>query len=842
MESGSLLPEALRYMQRLREYEEKIPAASLHLKHDGINDNSDGGDKEIGQAHQNVNALVVSLYCIDSQDDVPFRENNDKSKDNGHGTSNRKRIRLHQKLANVHSIIHTQLLPSYHKRYPHKWFTGGEGISFGLHCKTNNAHGTEQEEETIPHLRAVIGYGPHPIDEYHALAIINTLTKDLFHKYQIRIAASCWDIDDGQILLIEAADALPSWVDNDIGVQGMEKRVYVVNGNVVLLDPSICGKNNIMLSRKEALSALISIIESNGQEGNESKNDVLQNRLNAVIHKRIGSFCHVIQNKSINLSTRRQVLKDHLHTAAVVLPLHLALLIKERPDLLPCAINTFCRLAPSELKKKSKMSKQETGDNTKQTNLNDEACIEFENLVFTTMTLSKSLYAMLLTASGIIPPPMKIPRHYKSVELNRMKRKCIQGGDGYSHFRHSIELGIRLALGFEWILKTGKVRGSDGTNKSKEGIESKPLSCSTRDRICFHHVRIDEETGGDEKWIERAWEVGPNATEEEDDINALIKCPVWNPEICAGGICPLTHPGKSVHVHVRETLRNVQKKEMTSTELSSAFPFPRAQDVDSDSWIDMNFDDLDKKMTEIQNVTREAENDTAKSNNKTMMNNEIETIMDGLNSFVNSKSDIAGVSTSMKKSATPTTTIPTTATVQNYDPLDICPKTFLTILYRVLKNDSEEEVSVIDLLSPSSNAVPLDDQELFQYFAKEDLDFMNHDLKDDDDDDDDVDMVEHDEDVDSENESGSIRDFMRAMDEELLEKDFDRDFKVTSVSKMDNSCDENITKDLPSEDPMTMNVNVLSNLLESLDAQDGAPGPVSTLLKEMGIKAPGDVG
>lgn len=73
------------------------------------------------------------------------------------------------------------------------------------------------------------------------------------------------------------------------------------------------------------------------------------------------------------------------------------------------------------------------------------------------------------------------------------------------------------------------------------------------------------------------------------------------------------------------------------------------------------------------------------------------------------------------------------------------------------------------------------------------------------------------------------------MDEELADKELDRRFKFPDA--------HNISDDaaLPFDDPTAIQSNVLSNLLESLEAQDGNAGPVSTILGEMGIKAPGDL-
>ena len=75
------------------------------------------------------------------------------------------------------------------------------------------------------------------------------------------------------------------------------------------------------------------------------------------------------------------------------------------------------------------------------------------------------------------------------------------------------------------------------------------------------------------------------------------------------------------------------------------------------------------------------------------------------------------------------------------------------------------------------------------------------------------------------------------MDAELVGEDLDRTFKVPSTNENDDSP----MTELPFDDPTAIQSNVLSNLLESLDAQDGKPGPISTMLNEMGIKAPGEI-
>jgi len=59
------------------------------------------------------------------------------------------------------------------------------------------------------------------------------------------------------------------------------------------------------------------------------------------------------------------------------------------------------------------------------------------------------------------------------------------------------------------------------------------------------------------------------------------------------------------------------------------------------------------------------------------------------------------------------------------------------------------------------------------------------------------------------------------MDDQLATQDLDRDFSVG---------EHNVK--LPHGDPAATKANVLSNILESLDAQGGSSGPASIMLRE----------
>lgn len=711
MESESILPEALNYMKQLRN-------DVLYDPYDTTNKNGDCG------------ALIVSLYCIDSSTDIIECQKTTTT------NNNLQRRKLHQKLAMLHSILHTNLLPQYRKKYSHCWHCGGEGITFGLHCSSSFYGSNNKKEEVvaadddfIPHLRAIINYGPNPCDSYYALALIFQITLDLFNLHKIEVAASCWDVEDGQILLIQGADTLPTWVDDEVGVEGMSKRVFIVRGEIRLLPPtfqSSCKhlKRIRSLSIHEALLGLLKNCTIDDPKNGENV------ELNQSIERQLHPFRQVIQE--VDVKNTRIILKNYIHTAAVVLPLHLALLIRQRPDLIPCAILTFCKLSPSEiLKKKSNKDSYEQ--------------IPFENLVVTTITISKTLYAMLLTSAGQIQPPIKIPKHYRSIELNRMKRQ-VSSGDVFGHLRHALEIGIRLALGFEWSLRNNnpieekhhesKTSQIVGLEPEDGNFEKNHNMSIVEKRITLYHTRIDQEAGGGGEWIRSAWAAGPNLTCRESDISALIKCPVWYPEIQKGGICPIQYPGKGIPTQIRETLQKIKREEAGSKGNRISFPIPRANDVDSDSWIDLeSIDILESKMKDVvhkertttfpskdsllydrfindDKVVRRDENINNKTNIQSLSNEETNAI------FEKRKYGDEGVKIGNKKERSHGDTSMNRSQVKVVhqkdinDEIQINPRDFIHTLYNVMKaNDGQASMK--------------QDDELLQYFSREDLETLN---------------------------------------------------------------------------------------------------------------------
>ena len=237
-------------------------------------------------------------------------------------------------------------------------------------------------------------------------------------------------------------------------------------------------------------------------------------------------------NRNENILHRRKLMSDDWHTATVTVPLSVALMVRSCSEIVPYAILKFCQIAPNSQNSNDRRVKKDLNNPSK------SPMIPFENLVCIALTLPKTMYAMLLTGGGLLPPPMKIPKGYSSLEVKRWKRNNLANKEGQQKFRHALEVGMRLTLGLEWILS------GSGFTKDKSRVKA----FSVPERVSHFHARVDIDSRGNGKWIRDSWHAGPQEVPKEGtrdwqegdiiDIGALTKYPVWDPEIVDGGLYP----------------------------------------------------------------------------------------------------------------------------------------------------------------------------------------------------------------------------------------------------------------------------------------------------------------
>lgn len=265
--------------------------------------------------------------------------------------------------------------------YP--WLVGGDGPVFGL-CQT----------EKCAHLRASLEYSIAVADEWMLIGQILE-----FSKEDNNLVAECWDLDDGQVLLIQSSHHLPKWVD-EIGPGHCRHRCWIHNGQLSLIAPSFRDGNPEPepLSLSEALKVF------------KSKESLIKTSPRM-------TECIVQTVQRVRNSELR-------HRAACAIPRSVLQLMKDRPDLIDAACNAFaqCRDLPKT--------------NT------------YEDWVWTTHAFGRHQYAMLRSVvNKHFTTEDAIPKEYQSVEVRRLARQCRM--EGVPHLRWALQIGIRVVAGLD---------------------------------------------------------------------------------------------------------------------------------------------------------------------------------------------------------------------------------------------------------------------------------------------------------------------------------------------------------------------------------------------------------
>jgi hypothetical protein len=561
----------------------------------------------------NNNALILSLYLIDSEDDllhVGSQPNNDLD-GNCHA---RKRALLYQRLCKACAIANGVLRSSSSasndvgklgadgkqsnpKTNHRPWSSGGDGPIFGIHCDinsdkyfinaTNDIDGddmwqsqtppnhqpehpsddeindtrrmqqSDQFQHQQPHLRAICQYGNDVNDMWRCIALVLRISSVLSSsqsedRYNLTCAVECWDVNDGHIILIEAAEYLPSWVDDDTlqggvgGPAGCRNRCWVVDGKVHLIPPSkgvnapSCNSSEpVKLSRDSALFILMQSIKMKGEGSHPTAASgavqrAIQDRIDRTNYSHSRVNADTLSQGATNVPSTDN---PHWHIAATALPASVARFIQNHPSLVPMLVDSFCANAP-ELQRKTveeKGSKGATeavnGDRT----LDGESSLTiksqpentilrpttessihplgnsfpYEQIVMIPIVLTRTNYAELVTGRGVVPS-FPIPSAYRSVELNRFQRHLRQsdfGGDSLADekqgrrnpFQRAVDVGIRLCAGLDWILSN--------TNTDDRKVSNSMTILNVEDsaidslgevdrRLRIYWTRIDAEASG----------------------------------------------------------------------------------------------------------------------------------------------------------------------------------------------------------------------------------------------------------------------------------------------------------------------------------------------------------
>eukprot|EP00980_Cylindrotheca_fusiformis_P000619 scaffold154_cov129-Cylindrotheca_fusiformis.AAC.36 len=262
------------------------------------------------------------------------------------------------------------------------WHVGGDGPVFGVRAGSDG----------IPHLRAYCEYGPNVQDEWAAIDFMFQLSQEIDHD----LAISCWDVDDGQVILIQTADVLPGWLDEDPS-DIHRYACFIRNGLLQLLQhPHISLPDSIRKLRSQKNQAYSS---------------------HPAIQKSIHRWLDTNRKQALTQKT------------PFVVPRKIATMMRTRPDLVHAAIQAFCKNieeAPPSI-------------------------LHHEDWVWTTHELARTNYAMARTMlSKEWESPEFLPR--LPIEVKRFKRQCAM--EATPHLKHAVQLGVRLVVGFEYLARS----------------------------------------------------------------------------------------------------------------------------------------------------------------------------------------------------------------------------------------------------------------------------------------------------------------------------------------------------------------------------------------------------
>ena len=477
--------------------------------------------------------------------------------------------------------------------YP--WLQGGDGPVFGIHALSStcdesigssNVLHQQQTLESMPHLRAQCRYSASVADEWTLIGLVLRYSELVANTSSLRkdLVVECSDVDDGQILLIQAAEYLPSWVDH-IGSEFCQHRCWIQRGEVHLIEPDQValmkhphGKPNLSLSLKEALRSL--------REDSTS------------------SMPHTGITRCIRETVDKNNQTCHVHKAAIAVPLPLMNLLCRRPDLTAIICEAFASHCHDPVPK-SRMD------------LASE-----QEWIWTTHLFGRTAYAML---RSIVAPPdwkteMAIPKRYQSPQVKRLQRQC--QNQSTPHLHHGLHLGVRLVAGLDALLQCDK----DNDN----GKQFKSSATELRVTELWPAIARQCHGGGDD-WIRQAWNDGPNHS--EFDLSFLMKCPVYEMEV-EGAETPLSRPGISLQTQIRqELLRKEERK------LGSNWTIPAPEDVDNEEWMTLPINEEMKKFLGLP-----AKLDGAEANQANSGGSGFQSMLEGVHTFMDGRSSYEGVS------------------------------------------------------------------------------------------------------------------------------------------------------------------------------------------------------
>ncbi|XP_058507742.1 protein ecdysoneless homolog [Solea solea] len=593
------------------------------------------------------------------------------------------------------------------------------------------------EQGDVPaHIGGSTQFGDNVDDEWFIVYLLQKITQS-FPELAARV-----EDNDGEFLLIEAADYLPKWLNPDTS----ELRVFLYKGELHILPcPSKANPVGILKDVVPSVAQALMLLSTHPDTCRASP------KICSVLRKRLEGYPEKI--------------KTSLHRAHCFIPAGIAQVLAQRPDLVAPAVSAFYLRDPVDL----------------------QACRSFKTFpadtrVLTTVTFTRCLYAQLQQQhftpdrrSGFTLPPRSHPQH------------------------KAHELGMKLAHGFEILCSKCRLPSSE---------PDAPVSCNPQWKGFMDSLKRNGyfrgELEGSTHWRELT-----RSAENFFKQSVALKSSALSP---GEEVLQLLHSCDAF------SLEELKKQE-------SHLP-----QEDSDSWLDITAQDLEHMLQErswgnahvsssakqTQHVSganeteeKEKEKEKEEKEEKEEATYSLIAVSQGMKNFLSAVSSHEGAELPWSSST---------------NPFGFEPDAMANAFDRLLGSKEEEE--------------ELDSDDL-----------------DDDDDDDDEEEEEDEEEkqgghaeINGAESLGGLRKYMDQMDQELMSTNIGKSFSQSNNNKADSAhlsatdgfLGEGGVEEVEDEEiqPLDVDLNLITNLLESLSSQEGLAGPASNLLQSLGLHLP----
>ncbi|XP_048363040.1 protein ecdysoneless homolog [Sphaerodactylus townsendi] len=556
------------------------------------------------------------------------------------------------------------------------------------------------------HIGGLTKFGDNIEDEWFIVYLIKEITKE-FPELAARV-----DDNDGEFLLIEAADYLPKWLNPETSVN----RVFFHCGELCIIPiPKTPEKETLLPATNPTISQALKLLSTH------SADFVAAKSIRATIYKRISGYPEKIQT--------------YLHRAQCYLPIGAAAVLKQRPGLVSAAVQAFYLRDPIDLK----------------------ACRIFkvfppESRLMTSVTFTRCLYAQLVQQSfvpdrrsGYSLPPRSHPE-YKAYEL-----------------------GMKLAHGFEILCS----------------------KCSST----FHDPKKHATSG-------QLW---------DNFLDSLKKNNYFQGEL--EGSAQYLDKLHMAEIYFKQTLSNPQSSVVRSPgeEILSILKAANLEDFgkeacslppeDDEDWLEITPDSLEQILKEARGMS-----ESVSTSNEDEQNYDLTAVTQSMKAFMSKVSTHEGAE------------MPWTSSDAHVS-FDV--DSFTGALDKILGTNSEE-----------LDSDDLEEEEEFEFLdSDEDL------------------QTDNKEEAASQDEAvGSLKSYMDEMDNELASTNIGKSFatqsrtiepgKECTSQDTDNNLKDEFGSAASDLTPVDIDLNLVTNLLESYNAQAGLAGPVSNILQSMGVHLP----